>query len=50
MRRSLDWAMEHYYQGADIDDMSSFFPCKIDDAIQYIYLEYGAQAKKIVIL
>ena len=29
---------------------SSIFPCEIDDAIQYIYLGYGAQAPKIVIL
>ena len=26
--------------------MSSFFPCEIDDAIQYINLGYGAQAPK----
>ena len=38
------------YQGPDFDDMSSLFPCVIDDAIQYINLEYGAQASKIVIL
>ena len=25
-----------YNQGRDFDDMSSFFPCEIDDAIQYI--------------
>ena len=31
-------------QGPDFDDMSSFYPCKIDDAIQYINLGYGAQA------
>ena len=37
-----------YNQGPDFDDMSSFFPCEIDDAIQY--LGYGAQAPKIVIL
>ena len=37
-------------QGPDFDDMSSFFPCEIDDAIQYINLGYGAQATKIVIL
>ena len=36
-------------QGPDFDDMSSFFPCEIDDAIQYINLGYGAQAPKIVI-
>ena len=30
------------------DDMSSFFPCEIHDAIQYINLGYGAQAPKIV--
>ena len=29
-------------QGQDFDDMSSFFPCEIDDAIQYINLGYGA--------
>ena len=34
-----------YKQGLDFDDMSSFFPCKKDDAIQYINL-----APKIVIL
>ena len=33
-------------QGPDFDDMSSFFPCEIDDAIQYINLGYGAQAPK----
>ena len=37
-------------QGPDFDDMSSFFPYEIDDAIQYINLGYGAQAPKIVIL
>ena len=36
-------------QGLDIDDMTSSFPCEIDDAIQYINLGYGAQAPKIVI-
>ena len=35
-------------QGLDFDDMSSLFPCEIDDAIQYINLGYGAQAQKIV--
>jgi hypothetical protein len=39
-----------YEQGPDFDDMSSLFPCEIDDAIQYINLAYGAQAPKIVIL
>ena len=38
------------HQGPDFDDMSSFFPCEIDDAIQYINLRYGAQAPKTVIL
>ena len=38
------------YQGPDFDDMSSFFPCEIDDAIQYINLGYGAQAPEIFIL
>ena len=36
-------------EGPDFD-VSSFFPCEIDDAIQYINLGYGAQAPKIVIL
>ena len=36
-------------QGPDFDDMSSFFPCEIDDAIQYINLGYRTQAPKIVI-
>ena len=40
----------YHYQGPDVDDMSSFFPCKIDDAIQYINLGYGAQTPKIVTL
>ena len=39
-----------YYQGPDFDDMSSFFPSEINDAIKYINLGYGAQAPKIVIL
>ena len=39
-----------YHQGLDFDDMSSFFPCEIDEAIQFIDLGYGAQAPKIVIL
>ena len=39
-----------YNQGPDFDDMSSFFPCEIDNAIQYINLGYEAQAPKIVIL
>ena len=30
--------------------MSSFFPCEIDDAIQYINLRHEAQAPKIVIV
>ena len=37
-----------YNQGPDFDDMSSFFPCEIYDAIQYINPGYGAQAPKIV--
>ena len=39
-----------YKQSPDFDDMTSFFPCKIDDAIQYINLGYGVQAPKIVII
>ena len=37
-------------QGPDFDVMLSFFLCEIDDVIQYINLEYGEQAPKIVIL
>ena len=33
-------------QGPDFDDNSSFFPCEIDDPIQYINRGYGAQAPK----
>ena len=36
----------HIDQGMDFVDMSSFFPCEIDDAVQYINLGYGAQAPK----
>ena len=45
---TLHAVTEDYYQGPDFDDMSSFFPCETDEAIQYINL--GAQAPKIVIL
>ena len=41
---------DSYNQGPNFDDMSSFFPCEIDDAIQYINLGHGAQAPKIYIL
>ena len=37
-------------QGPFFGEISSFFPCEIDGAIQYINLGYGAQAPKIVIL
>jgi len=37
-------------QSPDFDDMSSFFPCEIDDGIEYINLGYGAQTPNIVIL
>ena len=30
------------HQGPDFDDMSSFLPCEIDNAILYINLGYGA--------
>ena len=39
-----------FNQGPHFDKMSSFFPCEIDDAIQYINLGYVVQAPKIVIL
>ena len=41
---------DSYEQGPDFDDMSSFFPCNIDDEIQYINIGNGAQTPKIVIL
>ena len=44
------WPTLSHNQGPDFDDISSFFSCEIDDAIQYIILGYGAQAPKIVIL
>ena len=40
----------HHHQCLDLNDMSSFCLCEIDDAIQYINLGYGAQASKSVIL
>ena len=39
-----------YDQGPDFEDMSSFFPCEIDNEIQYINLGYGEQASKIIFL
>ena len=39
-----------YNQGLHFDDMLSFFPCEIDDAVQYINLGYGVQPPKVVIL
>ena len=39
-----------YDQGANFDDVSSFFPWEMDNAIQYINLGYGAQAPKVVML
>ena len=51
---NLEYKNSHYSnddaQGPNFDDMPSFFPSKIDDAIQYINLGYGAQAPKIAIL
>ena len=41
---------DSYNLGQDFDEMLFFFPCEIDDAIQYINLGYGAQAPKILIL
>ena len=32
--------------GPDFDDMSSSFPCEIDDTIHYINPGHGAQAPK----
>ena len=37
-----------YHQVRDFDDMSSFFPYEIGDAIQYSNLGCAAQAPKIV--
>ena len=44
------WNTVSNNQGPDFDDMSSFFPCEIDNAIQHINLGYGAQTPKIIIL
>ena len=49
LNRGWAWR-ELHNQGPDFDDKLSFFPCEIDDAIQYINLGYVAQASKIVIL
>ena len=38
-----------YQQGPDFDDMSSFFPCEIDNSIQFINLGYGAQAPYCIV-
>ena len=46
----MDLHRDDHNQGPDFDDMSSFFPCEIDNAIQYSNLGYGAQSPKIVIL
>ena len=37
-------------QGPDFDDMSSFFPCKIEVQFNILNFGYGAQTPKIVIL
>ena len=41
---------KNHDQGPHFDDMSSFFACEVDNAIQYINLGYSAQAPKTVIL
>ena len=46
----IKWNRYSHLQGPDFDEMSSFFPCEIYDAIQYINLGHGAQSPKIVIL
>ena len=48
MEHSIE-ALFRHEQGPDFDDMSSIFPCEVDDAIQYINLGHGAQTPKIVI-
>ena len=47
---SNDLKIDTHQQGPEFYDMSSSFPCEINDAIQYINLGYGAQAPKIGIL
>jgi hypothetical protein len=47
---TIKFSINVHEQGPDFDDMSSFFPCEMDDAIQNINLGYGAQAPKIIIL
>ena len=39
----------YYEQGPDFDDMSSFFPCEIDDAVQYINLGYGSKNSYLIV-
>ena len=48
-KQTFPFILSVHNEGPDFD-MSFFFPCEIDDAIQYINLRYGAQAPKIVIL
>ena len=50
MEELMDGCTYGHKQGSDFDDMSSFFTCEIDEAIQYINILYGAQAPKIIIL
>ena len=45
-----NWVTNVNHQGPDFEDTSSFLPCEIDRAIQYINLGCGVQAPKIVIL
>ena len=48
MHSALRNALYSYDQGPDFDDISSFFPCVVDDVTQYINLGCEAQALKIV--
>ena len=53
MKKEIIEQFNHIYtdgKGPDFDDMSCFFPCEIDEAIQYVNLGYEAEAPKIVIL
>ena len=49
MQTLSSFMMITYNQVPEFDDMSSFFPCEMDDAIQYNNLGYGSQAPKIII-
>ena len=44
-REHLNMMNDTHKQGPGFDEMSSFFPCKRDDTIQYTNLGYGVLQK-----